>query len=112
MAFCPKCNGVLDEMALICPHCGFDFPSTYVERRNGIEFSRLADVALMVAALVTGVGCAAAVIGVPIAIVNGQWLTALIGCPIAFLYQLALLVVFVRVGKLQRPQALASGHEG
>jgi uncharacterized membrane protein len=100
MAFCPKCKGVMDGMALVCPHCGFDFPSTDNERRNGIEFSRLADVALAVATLVAVVGCAAAIIGVPIAIVHGQWLAALIGCPIAFLYQLAMLVVFVRVGKL------------
>ena len=100
MAFCPKCKGVMDEMGTACPHCGFDFPSTFAERRSGIEFSRLADVALSIAAIVAGLGCVAAVIAMPIAVLREQWWTALIACPTAFFYQLALLVVFVRVGKL------------
>ena len=27
MAYCPKCGGVMEARAAVCPHCGYDFPA-------------------------------------------------------------------------------------
>src|SRR5450755_3124996 len=99
MAFCPKCNGVMDTTAIVCPHCGYDFaPAQW--RDFDFAHSPLANFALVFGAVASGLGCAACVIASVIALVNGQWVAALIGCPLAFIYQLAMLVVFLRVQRI------------
>ncbi len=38
MAFCPKCRGEMGTTAVVCPHCGYDFPddppSRFPDRRK------------------------------------------------------------------------------
>ena len=55
MAYCPKCKGEMTTTAIECPHCGYDFSESPVTDRvpTGFPYSRLSDVALIVA----GFGC-------------------------------------------------------
>jgi hypothetical protein len=96
MAFCPKCHGGMEAMALACPHCGYDFAPDPGLHRRGLAYSPLADLALVVATIVAAVGSLAALIGMGVALWHREWLLGLVACPVAFLYQFALLVVFVR----------------
>ena len=100
MAFCPKCKGVLDAAAIACPRCGYDFPPGNPDPRRGIAFSPIANLALIVGTVAAGLGCGAAVIASIAALINGQWVTALVLGPLAFFLQLAMLVVFVRVQRI------------
>jgi hypothetical protein len=96
MAFCPKCNGVMEATQAVCPHCGYDFAPAPGAHRKGLAYSPLADVALLVGTFVAALGCLGALYGMVVALWWGEWLTGLVICPVLFLYQLALLVVFVR----------------
>ena len=100
MAFCPKCAGALDVAAVVCPHCGYDFPAGNPHPRRGIAYSPLANVALIVGIVAAGFGCLMSAIATVYALANAEWLTALIVGPLAFFLQLAMLVVFVRVQRL------------
>ncbi len=100
MAFCPKCSGVMDTAAVACPHCGYAFPPADPNPRDGLAYSPLANLALIVGILAAGLGCVVAVIGTIIALVTGQWGTALVVGPLAFFLQLAMLVVFMRVQRI------------
>lgn len=96
MAYCPKCKGEMAAMETVCPHCGYDFP-VQAARREGIAYSRLADIALLVCTIVSGIGCVVVIFAVVAAILEGHLLIALIVGPIVFLEQLGLFVVFVRI---------------
>ena len=100
MAFCPKCQGVLDAAAVACPHCGYDFPPGNADPRRGIAYSPLANLALVVGIVAAWLGCAAVVIASVGALMSGQWVAALVVGPLAFFLQLAMLVVFVRVQRI------------
>lgn len=100
MAYCPKCSKVLDEAAVVCPHCGYDFPAGNPNPRRGFAYSSLANVALFIGILAAGFGCLATVFISLEALWNGHWFTALVAGPIAFFLQLAMLVVFIRVQRL------------
>lgn len=90
----------METMDVVCAKCGYDFPakeSTEPKRRHGFAYSGLADLALIVSTI-------AAVLSVLITVYIGivalsyrEWLTALVICPIAFLLQVGMLVVFLRV---------------
>jgi hypothetical protein len=100
MAYCPKCAGVLDTAAVVCPHCDYDFPAGNPNPGRGFAYSPLANLALFVGMFATGFGCLAAVVVSIGALFDGHWFTALIAGPFAFFLQLAMLVVFVRVQRL------------
>src|SRR5262249_33099807 len=100
MAYCPRCRGVLDVAAVVCPHCGYDFPPGDTALRRGLAYSRLANLALVVGIVAAGFGCAVAAVSSVIALLRGEWSLALIAGPLAFFLQLALLVVFVRIQRI------------
>jgi len=100
MAYCPKCAGVLDSGAVVCPHCGYDFPPGSPDLRRGIADSLLADIALFVGMVAAGFACLVAVIGSVSGLINAEWMTALVYGPLAFFLCLAMLVVFVRVQRM------------
>ena len=97
MAFCPKCNGPMEMGEVACPHCGYDFNSGPRLRREGIAYTPLANFALLVGTLAAGLGCLVAVTGSIAGLFQGEWITSLVVCPLAFFLQMAMLVVFVRV---------------
>lgn len=99
MAHCPKCNGVVGITTVKCPHCGYDWPESDLPSALpvGWENSEFAEIALGVAAITAGLGCFALVFaGISLA-AREEWWGALFWCPIAFLNQFALLIVFLRV---------------
>jgi hypothetical protein len=103
MAYCPKCRGVLDAAATVCPHCGYDFPLGGPEPaapRRDFAHSTLANIALIVGMIAAGFGCAGAVLGFVVSLSNGEWVNAFFVAPLAFFLQLAMLVVFVRVQRI------------
>jgi hypothetical protein len=81
MAFCPNCQGVLEAAAVACPHCGYAFPPGNLDPRSSIAYSWLADLALVVGIVAAGLGCVVAVIASVVALMNGQWGTALVVVP-------------------------------
>ena len=102
MATCPKCRGEMKTLELVCPHCGYDFPpsepaDTEGFRREGIEYSALADVALLISALAAAIGCLASLwmIGVSL-FATRRWGDAFLLYPLTFFLQLGMLVVFLR----------------
>lgn len=100
MAFCPKCKGEMGATEIVCPHCGYDFPSPDLyasNSQNGIAYSRLADIALVISMISAGLGCVVAVVATVIALLHGQLFGALVVGPIAFFLQLGMLVVFLRI---------------
>jgi len=102
MAYCPKCNEPLEARATMCPHCGYDFPPDPdpVQQRKGFEYSPFADVALHIAAILSGFGALATVFMFVSALCQGQWMVALIGTPCTFFFALAMMIVFLRVQKM------------
>jgi hypothetical protein len=99
MAYCPECKGEMLPTAIVCPHCGYDFPvdSHKGNPSRGFAYSPLADLALvagMVAAIIAACG---AVIASVVSIFHGQFVNGFVVYPIAFLVQLGVLVVFLRV---------------
>ncbi|MCX7421101.1 MAG: hypothetical protein NT013_16380 [Planctomycetia bacterium] len=100
MAFCPKCNGTMEATAIECPHCGYDSSESYQREPEpaGFAYSRLAELALVVASVVTGCGCVlSAYFCFASLFFERHWMNGLVWYPIAFLYQFAMLVVFIRI---------------
>jgi hypothetical protein len=100
MAFCPKCKGDMAATAIVCPHCGYDFPdpdSTSTGQRKGFAYSPLADLALLVSMIAAVLGACGAVLATIVALFHGQLIYGLFVGPIALLLQLGMLVVFLRV---------------
>lgn len=102
MAICPSCRGEMKTLDVVCPHCGYDFPpaeppASAEFRREGIEYSAIADVALLISALSAAFGCLATLwmIGVSL-LVTRVWFDAFLLYPLAFFLQLGMLVVFLR----------------
>lgn len=103
MAYCLKCKGEMPTTAIECPHCGYDFSESPVTERvpTGFPYSRLSEVALVVASIVAGIGCVLSVLFGLVALwERHDWMTGLVWCPIAFLYQFAMLVVFIRIQRV------------
>lgn len=99
MAFCPKCKGTMDATAIECPHCEYDFSESHQREPDpaGFAYSRVAEVALIVASLVAAFGCLFAAYFSFLSFVVHDWMTGLVWCPILVLYQFAMLVVFIRI---------------
>lgn len=99
MAFCPKCRGEIETNATVCAHCGYDFPSDPPAqfRAPAFAYSPLADIALLVSSIAAGLGCLVSLIVVVGSFFTGNLFSALIVGPIAFLLQLGMLVVFLRI---------------
>jgi hypothetical protein len=99
MAYCPKCSGEMGQKDATCPHCGYDFP-TEGNERIWLEDSTLADVALMVGAVVAGFSCLGSILYSVVMLCQGQVLQGLVVGPIGFFWSLAMVVVFLRVQKI------------
>jgi hypothetical protein len=106
MANCPRCKAVMDQMATICPACGYDFPEPPRARsetsREGFMYSTLATVALIVAQIAAGLACLGSLVGSVLALFSGQFTTAFFYGPVTTLLMFALVVVFGRVLDLGR----------
>jgi hypothetical protein len=98
MAFCPECRETIDAAAITCSHCGYDFtePAKPPSRFAGWEFSPLAYLALFVASIAAGIGSVLALVAIVITVLQFDLLRGLVLLPLAFLYQFAMLVLFVR----------------
>jgi hypothetical protein len=99
MAFCPKCNGEMGMMDRVCPKCGYDFPSPKLPREagpEGLAFSPLGDIALMVGQVITALQCVIAVLFAVYSLFTLHPIQSFVSIVSAFL-SLALLVVFTRV---------------
>ena len=105
MAYCPKCKAEMATTAIECPSCGYDFSDQPMTARipTGFPYSRFAEVALVVASIVAGFGCVLSVYLSFVALYlerERDLMTGLVWCPIAFLYQFAMLVVFIRIQRV------------
>ena len=87
--------------AIVCNSCGYDFPkssdSGSRNGRDGLAYSPLADLALIVSMLAAAIGCLGAVIGSLASVFKGDFISGLVLAPLAFFLQLGMLVVFIRV---------------
>lgn len=101
MAFCPECSAEISATAVECDSCGFRFPKTAdtrsKSRPEGLAYSGLADIALVVSMIAAAFGCVGAVIAGISSVLRGEFLSGLVVAPIAFFLQLGMLVVFIRV---------------
>lgn len=102
MAFCPQCKGEMPTTAVLCPHCGYDFPPSAATTNvggagEGFAYSPLADVALIISSIAAAVGCGVAVLVGIGAIAQVDWFHGLVLAPLGFFLQLGLLVAFLRV---------------
>jgi hypothetical protein len=105
-AFCPECNQPLDEppRGAAAPE-GKPLGGSEGARPPGAAFaySPLAQAALVVGLLWAVIGCVFAAGWAVVSVVQRDWLTGLVVCPICFFLQLALVVVFLRVMDLKPP---------
>ena len=107
MAFCMKCGQEVPDLTIECPHCGHDFlrpPKT--DTPGGWEYSTLADLALLMGAVASGLGAFGCVylICLYVFFAPVRWSDLwpfLIAGAICFCVCSALLVVFLRVGNLR-----------
>ena len=100
MAFCPKCKAEMSATEIVCPGCGFDFPTATTgstQGKNGIAHSSLADLALIISTIAASIACLIAIGFSIIALSAGQLFHGLVLGPIAFFLQLGMVVVFLRV---------------
>jgi len=101
MAYCPQCKSEIPLAAVVCESCGYDFPSQSDGRSNsnreGLAYSTLADIALIVSMLAASIGCIGAVFAGLAWLLQGDLLSGLVLAPLAFFLQLGMLVVFIRV---------------
>ena len=100
MAYCPKCKAEMSATDIICPSCGFDFPTeTTVSPpgKSGIAHSSLADIALIISTFASSIACIIAIGYSLISLLTGQLFHGLVLGPIAFFLQLGMVVVFLRV---------------
>ena len=100
MAYCSQCHGEMTATEVICPHCGNDFPDaipTSNKLQHGFAYSPLADLALIVSMIAAVLGAGGTALMTIIALVHGQFVFGLFFGPVAFLLQLGMLVVFLRV---------------
>lgn len=98
MASCPKCNGEMPTMGIVCPHCGYDFPAP--RRRRGFAYSDNAEFVLVVQIWIVQIGIAATVIAMLVCLLMGAWVLALIALPFTLIGQVSSLVVLLRVKDL------------
>ncbi len=102
MAYCPKCKGEMLPTAITCPHCAYDFPADkqngqYSSANGGFAYSTFADIALIVSTFAASIGACITAIACIVSIFQGQFANGLVVYPIAFLMQVGMLVVFLRV---------------
>lgn len=115
MAYCPSCNAAMGQTAVNCDSCGFEFPNALPEERTHLAWSKLADVSLVIASVISLLTSAAAFLFAAylIAIVLGSSLigsgpssreliqvSMMIGGSLMYaLLSFAMYVVFIRVQK-------------
>jgi len=101
MAICPKCCAAMGATEVVCPACGYDFPDDAAPRREGFAYSTFADLALIVSMFAVGLGCVASIYFSVIYLVMGVLSQSLMAV-VAFLLQLGMLIVFMRVSDLKK----------
>ena len=103
MASCPECNGYMRPGDTACPSCGYTFVSSPADHSpGGLAWSKLADVALSVGRIVSGLFCVLIVVGVVQSLWESEWINGLVVRPLAFLLVLANYVVLTRVEGMKR----------
>jgi hypothetical protein len=104
MAFYTKCGGEMGESDVVCPKCGYHFhkqTEIYVERK-GWEFSEGANFFLIIAAAVMLFSCMGSLFFTIAMLVKCAWWHALLSGPASFFVSLAMMIVFLRVGKIKQ----------
>ena len=102
MANCPHCGEQMDVMETFCRNCGYDFPvqgdtvTTETTEKKGIAYSALADFALVVGMILSGLGAIISLVGIVVLTLTGNYAKGLIQAPLSFLMSFALYVVFQR----------------
>ncbi len=106
MAFCIKCGQAVPDLTIECPHCGHDcLKPPKANSSGGWEYSPLADLALLLGAVASGLGAfgCAYLICLYAFFAPGRWSDLgpfLLAGTNGFCLCAALLVVFLRVGNL------------
>lgn len=101
MAICPKCSAAMGATEVVCPACGYDFPDNPTPRREGFAYSTFADMALIVSMVAAGLGCVASIYFAVAYLLMG-FLSQSFMATIAFLLQLGMLIVYMRVSDLKK----------
>ena len=99
MAYCPECNSEMGMTDTLCSGCGYDFPQEGRHRtigRPGLAYSSLADLALLIGEIVSGLKAIAFAIGAVVMLFRGELLIA-VGATLLSLLAFGLFVVFARV---------------
>jgi hypothetical protein len=100
VTLCPQCQKPIGITTTECPHCGYDWPESDLPRpMTGWEDSPLADAALMIAAVLSGLLSLFCFLGIFVEALLQQWVNAFIWFPLMGFYQLALLIVFIRLSR-------------
>ena len=104
MAYCPECSGEIGAYDAKCSHCGYDFPiMEHSEEPEGLAYSNLGDLALIIGQIAAALGCVLSVIIGFFMLFMGNFFAGFIICPLSFFLQLAQFVVFVRVQNMPKP---------
>jgi hypothetical protein len=101
MAICPNCKGLMSSLAIVCPHCGYDFPSDKPEKhdRRGIAYTAFADLVLVVGMICAVIGAIAMLAVILFGIISKNFIVGASGV-LGFILQSALYVVYQRVADM------------
>ena len=107
MAYCPSSNAVIGQTAASCDSCGFEFPDVLPAERPALAWSKLADVSLAVASVLSLLSSVGALVCVAYVLLiflvdrhsTGPGLLVVLGFLTQAFFSFALYVVFVRVQK-------------
>jgi hypothetical protein len=96
MAFCPRCSGEMGAAEAACPLCGYDFAPASAAKWQGGAYAPWTNWCLLVGVIASGLGCFVAFVAALRALARGEVLEGLVVLPLACIYQLALMIVFLR----------------
>jgi hypothetical protein len=102
MAYCPECKGEIADRAVVCPHCGYDFPpkeGDAAPRKVGFANSTWGDLALALGSVTAACACLGYAGYSVIMTIQRELFQGLVVGPMNFFLYLAMLVVFLRVDK-------------
>ena len=114
MASCPKCSLEIPVLAVECPHCGHDLLPPEKAVRTGWEYSRVADILLLVGTAASALGALFFAFMTVIFLFGllgsyVEWSAAavetLVGSILGFSLCMANLIVFLRVANLGKDEA-------
>jgi hypothetical protein len=96
MAFCPKCSSEMSAAEAACPLCGYDFAPASVSQPLGGAYAPWTNWCLLVGVIASGIGCVVAFVAALRALASGALIAGLVVLPLACIYQIALMIVFIR----------------